>query len=178
VIAEFNRRLALETEGKILDPATLDRGVARALADPDRIRYWVVAVASADALAGQAAVTREWSDWRDGWIWWLQSVYIAEPHRKRGVFRALYQHIRDRALADAEVIGLRLYVEESNLAAQRTYQALGMKRGGYSVFEEIWPERFGGLASGVVATNDEDIHRESAVPGSARSPAPRKHESI
>jgi GNAT superfamily N-acetyltransferase len=157
VIAEFNRRLALETEGKSLDPVTLDRGVACALADPDRIRYWVVALDGANELAGQAAVTREWSDWRNGWIWWLQSAYVAQPHRRRGIFRALYQHIRDRARADPDVIGLRLYVENSNEAAQRTYQSLGMKPGRYSVFEEIWPDRLGGLARGEGATGDGDF---------------------
>jgi ribosomal protein S18 acetylase RimI-like enzyme len=141
VIAEFNRRLALETEGKVVDPATLERGVAQALADPDRIRYWVASVDGSDQPAGQAAVTREWSDWRNGWIWWLQSVYVAEPLRGRGIFRALYQHLRRAALADPEVIGLRLYVEDSNQAAQLTYQSLGMKRGGYSVFEELWLDR-------------------------------------
>jgi GNAT superfamily N-acetyltransferase len=142
-IAEFNRRLALETEGKTLNPVALDRGVGQALADPDRIRYWVAALAGSDQLAGQAAVTREWSDWRNGWIWWLQSVYVAEPLRGRGIFRALYRHIRDCAQADPQVIGLRLYVEDSNHAARLTYQSLGMKPGGYSVFEELWPDRFG-----------------------------------
>ncbi len=140
-IADFNRRLALETEGKVLDPAVLDRGVAQALANPDRIRYWVAAVFDNDRIAGQAAITREWSDWRNGWLWWLQSVYVAEPFRGRGVFRALYQHIRMEALALPDVIGLRLYVENCNHAAQRTYQALGMKPGGYSVYEDLWIDR-------------------------------------
>ncbi len=141
-IAEFNRCLALETEGKILDPAVLDRGVAQALSDPDRIRYWVATVDGADRLAGQAAITREWSDWRNGWIWWLQSVYIDRPFRGRGIFRALYQHIRSLGFANPEVIGLRLYVEDSNHAARLTYQSLGMKPGGYSVYEELWVNRY------------------------------------
>jgi GNAT superfamily N-acetyltransferase len=138
VIAEFNRRLALETERKTLDPAVLDRGVARALADPDRIRYWVAALEGRDQIAGQAAITREWSDWRNGWLWWLQSVYVSEPFRRHGVFRALFAHIRNEASALPDVIGLRLYVDDSNRSAQRTYQALGMKPGGYSVYEDLW----------------------------------------
>lgn len=89
-------------------------------------------------MIGQAAITGEWSDWRHGWIWWFQSVYIAQPHRGRGVFRAIYHHIREIALAESDVIGLRLYVEDSNRQAQSTYQALGMKPGGYSVYEELW----------------------------------------
>ena len=92
-------------------------------------------------MVGQAAITREWSDWRNGWVWWLQSVYVAQPDRGRGVFRALFQHIQQQALANPDVIGLRLYVEDANQAAMQTYQSLGMKPGGYSVFELLWLER-------------------------------------
>ena len=124
----------------MLDPAVLDRGVARALADPDRLRYWVAETRCAEdsRLVGQTAITREWSDWRDGWVWWLQSVYIDADFRGQGIFRALYQHIRDAARAEPDVIGIRLYVENGNLRAQKTYEALGMKPGGYSVLEELW----------------------------------------
>jgi GNAT superfamily N-acetyltransferase len=141
VIAEFNRRLALETESKVLDAAVLERGVAQALADPDRIRYWIAAVPGSDQIAGQAAITREWSDWRNGWIWWLQSVYVAEPFRRQGIFRALYRHIHDQARGRLDVIGLRLYVENANHRAHQTYMALGMKPGRYSVYEDLWVER-------------------------------------
>jgi GNAT superfamily N-acetyltransferase len=140
-IVDFNVRLALETEGKTLDPLVLTAGARQALADPDRLRYWMAEVA--DNVVGQAAVTREWSDWRNGWLWWLQSVYVTEIHRGTGVFRALYRQIRDEAFALHDVIGLRLYVAEKNVAAQMTYEALGMTRGGYCVLEELWPERFG-----------------------------------
>ncbi len=92
---------------------------------------------------GQAAITREWSDWRNGWIWWLQSVYVSPPVRGQGIFRAIYQQIRHEARAERDVIGLRLYVEDSNRPAQRTYQALGMSPGNYSVYQELWLERFG-----------------------------------
>jgi GNAT superfamily N-acetyltransferase len=143
VIVEFNRCLALETEAKVLAPATLESGVAAALEDPERIRYWIAEFDESDSAVGQAAVTREWSDWRDGWIWWLQSVYVSPPARGQGVFRALYRHIRDEARALRDVIGLRLYVENSNQAAQRTYQSLGMSPGNYSVYQELWYERFG-----------------------------------
>ncbi len=137
-IVEFNRRLALETESKVLDPATLEAGVACALADPDRLRYWVAELEGGPGPVGQAAVTREWSDWRMGWIWWFQSVYVAAPFRGRGVFRALYHHIRAEARSRPDVIGLRLYVEDSNAPAHKTYRALGMRPGGYSVYEDLW----------------------------------------
>ncbi|MBX6315608.1 MAG: GNAT family N-acetyltransferase [Isosphaeraceae bacterium] len=138
-IAAFNAQLALETEHKTLDPTVLDRGVAAALADPNRLRYWI---AEADGSPiGQAAVSREWSDWRNGWLWWLQSVYVLPAWRGKGVFRSLYHHIRSTAQAEPDVIGLRLYVESENAPAQGTYRALGMVPGGYLVFEELWPER-------------------------------------
>ena len=143
VIVEFNRLLAVETEHKVLDPAILDRGVARALADPDRLRYWV-----AEIPIGRRPPARRPDRHHprverlaNGWIWWLQSVYIHADFRGQGIFRALYQHICDQALAASDVIGLRLYVENGNLRAQQTYQALGMKPGGYSVLEELWLHR-------------------------------------
>ena len=137
-IVEFNRLLALETESKVLDPAILEAGVACALADPDRLRYWVAELDGESQPVGQAAITREWSDWRNGWIWWFQSVYVAAPFRGRGVFRGLYHHIRDEARSLPDVIGLRLYVEDGNHPAHKTYQALGMRPGGYSVYQELW----------------------------------------
>ena len=142
MIVEFNRCLAQETEGKVLDEAVLSAGATKALADPTRLRYWVAEAGSPGTVVGQAAVTLEWSDWRDGWLWWFQSVYVAKPYRGRGVFRALYHHIHQEARGNSEVIGLRLYVEDSNQPAQRTYQALGMKPGGYSVFEALFLDRF------------------------------------
>ncbi len=143
IIVEFNRLLAIETEHKVLDPAILDTGVARALAEPDRLRYGVAEVPGANGprIVGQTAITREWSDWRNGWIWWLQSVYIHADFRGQGVFKALYRHIYDEAMALSNVIGLRLYVENSNQRAQQAYQSLGMKPGGYSVLEELWLHR-------------------------------------
>jgi GNAT superfamily N-acetyltransferase len=120
----------------------LARGVARALDEPDRLRYWLAESPEQGGVIGQSAVSREWSDWRDGWIWWFQSVYIHPQYRRHGVFRALHRHIRDLALASPDVIGLRLYVETANIKALRTYESLGLLPGGYHVYEEIWTERF------------------------------------
>ena len=139
IIAEFNIRLAVETEGLHLDSATIRRGVDHVLADPAKGRYFV-AEAMVPASAGQGAavpgtgrevvgctmLTYEFSDWRDANIWWIQSVYVRAEWRRRGVFRALYEHIRTAALA-ADVAALRLYVEKQNLPAQKTYGSLGME---------------------------------------------------
>jgi GNAT superfamily N-acetyltransferase len=135
-IVAFNARLARETEGKALDPAVLARGVAAALADPNRLRYWMAELGG--RAAGQAAVSPEWSDWRDGWIWWFQSVYVLPEARGLGVFRALHAHVRAEALARRDVVGLRLYVEDQNTRAQQTYRGLGLKPGGYHVYEDLW----------------------------------------
>lgn len=139
-IVAFNAAMAIETEGKVLNQAILREGVRQALRDPDRLRYWVAE--SGDRVVGQAAITREWSDWRNGWLWWLQSVYVVPEHRGRGAFRAIHVRIREEARSVPEVIGLRLYVEQANRQAQQTYQSLGMQPGGYLVFEELWKERF------------------------------------
>jgi len=97
VIVEFNRRLAAETEGKALDPHVLERGVAAGLADPHKTLYFV---AEADgAVVGQLMLTKEWSDWRNGWIWWLQSVYVRADQRSRGIFRSLFEHAVEQARA-------------------------------------------------------------------------------
>ncbi len=141
VVVDFNFRLAQETEGKTLDRAVLAKGVGLALAEPDRLRYWVAESSTDGVVIGQAAISREWTDWRFGWLWWLQSVYVAQEYRGSGVFRSIYEHIRELARNANDVIGLRLYVEHENDAAQATYQRLGMKPGGYHVFEELWPDR-------------------------------------
>src|SRR5215218_9623566 len=89
VVAEYNRRLALETEAKVLDPAVLARGVARVLGDPARGVYFVAE--RGGEVVGQLMLTFEWSDWRDGWLWWIQSVYVREDARRHGVFRQLFE---------------------------------------------------------------------------------------
>jgi ribosomal protein S18 acetylase RimI-like enzyme len=133
VLVEFNQRLAQETEGKTLETAIVTAGVIAALDDPARGLYFV---AEQDGrIVGQLMVTTEWSDWRNGWIWWIQSVYVRQEARRQGVFRALYEHVQAQAKADPAVVGLRLYVEEENHAAQQTYRSLGMARTGYLVLE-------------------------------------------
>jgi ribosomal protein S18 acetylase RimI-like enzyme len=134
-IADFNAAMAAETERLRLDRPTLLAGVRAALADANKARYFV-----ADAggrVVGQLMLTREWSDWRNGDIWWLQSVYVAPEFRERGVFKALYRHVAQLARAE-RAVGLRLYVEKENGAAQKTYASLGMMKTHYLVMEEMF----------------------------------------
>lgn len=135
VIAEYNRLLALESEDIILDPIVLAAGVAVALADPDRARYFLAELDG--EVVGQLMFTREWSDWRNGWLWWLQSVYVHADHRRQGVFRALFDHVEQLIRQDPEVKGLRLYVENANTAAQDTYARVGMLKAGYLVLQKM-----------------------------------------
>ena len=136
-IVEGNRLMALESEGKPLDVDVLTRGVQRALDDPLRGRYLV---AEADGqVVGQLLVTREWSDWRDGWFWWIQSVYVATEFRRKGVYRSLYLHLHDEAKDTSDVCGLRLYVERENQIAISTYESFGMVDAGYHLYEIVWP---------------------------------------
>ena len=132
-LVEFNRRMAEETEGIELDPSVLLRGVTRALADPAKGRYLVAEAAG--RVVGQLMWTTEWSDWRDGWFWWIQSVYVAADARRAGVFAALYARIAADAAGAGDVIGLRLYVEENNARAQATYGRQGMSRTHYLIYE-------------------------------------------
>ena len=134
-IAQFNLNLAAETEGKQLDPAVVRRGVARVLGDAALGRYFVAESAAGEVVAC-AMVTYEWSDWRDANLWWFQSVYVRRDWRRRGVFRAIYAHVRQAAV-EAGVYGLRLYVEQANVNAQRTYAALGMRDAHYRVMEAM-----------------------------------------
>lgn len=135
VIAAGNAMMAEETEGKILDPDIIGPGVEALLENRTRGRYWVAE--SGDIVIGQLMVTYEWSDWRNGTIWWIQSVYIRPDWRRKGVFTSLYRHVESLAVAEPDVIGLRLYVEEKNKRAQHTYEELGMVRPGYLVMESM-----------------------------------------
>ena len=137
-IVEFNRLLALETEAKVLDPAILESGVACALADPDRLRYWVAEVGRSRAAGRPGRRHPRMERLAQGLDLVVPERLRRPDFRGRGVFRALHHQIRDEARSLPDVIGLRLYVEDANHPAQRTYQALGMKPGGYSVYEDLW----------------------------------------
>lgn len=133
-IAAFNAAMALETEHKTLDPAMLRAGVAAVFDDITR-GFYRVADAGGDVVAC-LLVTYEWSDWRNGVWWWLQSVYVRPDWRGRGLFGRMYEALRVQARATPGVCGLRLYVEESNAGAQRVYARLGMTRESYQMLQD------------------------------------------
>ena len=128
-LVAFNAALAWESEGKRLDPTVLRAGVRAAFADPAK-GFYVVAE-SEGTIVGQTGITFEWSDWRNGWYWWIQSVYVKEEARRQGVFRAIYRYLETEATADATAIGIRLYVEKENAKAQATYRTLGLEEESY-----------------------------------------------
>jgi ribosomal protein S18 acetylase RimI-like enzyme len=133
-LVDFNARMAIETENKTLDRQTLTRGVERLLKDASLGRYFVCCDGG-DAIIGQLMITTEWSDWRDGHFWWIQSVYVREDARRKGVYRALHEHVVQEARAAGNVVGVRLYVEPHNTRAQGTYARLGMTKT-YDVMEQ------------------------------------------
>lgn len=131
-VAEFNRRLAWESEGKKLDAEVLRHGVAAVLADAHK-GFYVMAEREGEVI-GQSMVTFEWSDWRNGWYWWVQSVYVREDARRLGVFRAIFEQLKTEAMADPTVIGIRLYVERENERAHKVYRAVGMEEEPYFLY--------------------------------------------
>lgn len=133
VIADFNTRLAWETEQLQLDPNTILRGARAVLKDATKGTYFV---AEHDGtIVGQLLITGEWSDWRNGNFWWIQSVYVEAKNRRSAVFRTLFAQVQKRARSRRDVCGLRLYVEKNNRRAQGTYAKLGMAKTHYEVFE-------------------------------------------
>ena len=134
-LIEFNQAMALETEGKHLDPDILGRGVAAVFTD-DQKGFYVVAEEGGQII-GALMVTYEWSDWRNGWFWWIQSVYIRPEARGRKIYSQLYGFVKDRAAQAGNVCGFRLYVENDNSHAQRVYENVGMEASHYLMYEEI-----------------------------------------
>jgi ribosomal protein S18 acetylase RimI-like enzyme len=128
-----NAQLALETEDIRLDVERLRKGIQAMFEDPARGFYLIAEVAGTPA--GQMMITYEWSDWRNGVFWWIQSVYTIAERRRRGVFRALYTQAEALARQTGSVCGLRLYVENQNQRAQATYRSLGMQETSYRMFE-------------------------------------------
>ena len=129
--------MALETERKVLLPRVIGAGVRGLLRRPDS-GFYTVAERDGEVI-GALMVTKEWSDWRNGDFWWIQSVYVRPEFRRRGVYRRLYRHLQALAANKRAVCGFRLYVERDNRRAQATYRASGMERTRYLVFEELKP---------------------------------------
>ncbi len=133
-LVEFNLRMALETEGLALETETLEAGVA-ALFEREGLGFYVVAEHPEAGVAGALMVTYEWSDWRNGCFWWIQSVYVRPEFRRRGLYRGLYDYVRALAEERGGVCGFRLYVEKDNAAARQAYASLGMGETYYRMYE-------------------------------------------
>ena len=132
-IVAFNERLAWESEHRRLDHETLTRGVQRVLTQPALGRYFVAEAGS--EVVGQTMLTYEVTDWRDGLVYWIQSVYVHQDYRRRGVFRRLYEHVLSVARDAGDVRAIRLYVEKDNHGAVQAYQKLGMSLAHFHIYE-------------------------------------------
>lgn len=133
IIAEYNYRMALETENIKLDKKKVLDGVRHAINDQSKATYYLYEID--DKVAGQLMITKEWSDWRDGYFWWIQSVYVNEQYRRRGIFRELYKYVEKLVERDSSACGIRLYVEKNNKRAQNTYKSMGMEETNYLLYE-------------------------------------------
>lgn len=133
IIAQFNALMAMETEHRVLDHDLLRLGVEAVLKDKSKGQYFLAELNK--TVAGQLLITYEWSDWRNGAFWWIQSVYVRQEFRGRGVFKALFKHVEQMAKRQEDVCGLRLYVEHENQKAKEIYGKLGMEKTPYEMFE-------------------------------------------
>jgi GNAT superfamily N-acetyltransferase len=138
-LVAFNVAMAAESEDKGLDESVLRNGIEVVLDSPSDGLYFI-AERDGDA-AGALMITFEWSDWRNGRFWWIQSVFVEAKQRRLGIYRALHEHVRDLAKADDRSCGIRLYVERDNTGAQATYDAMGMHETAYRLYEEEWSPR-------------------------------------
>jgi ribosomal protein S18 acetylase RimI-like enzyme len=136
-IVRVNMELATETENRELDKSTVSEGVDAVFADPNK-GFYLVCEAKGE-VAGGLLVTAEWSDWRNAWFWWIQSVYVFSEFRKRGVYSALHRHVEKLGRDQGDVCGIRLYVDNDNEQAKATYRKMGMKPGRYQLFDEPLP---------------------------------------
>ena len=125
--------MASETEDKGLNPTTLQQGVSEVLSNPVK-GFYLLAVLS-ETVVGQLMITYEWSDWRNGYFWWIQSVYVNQDHRKRGVYKALNEEVLNLARLNGGICGIRLYVDKDNSNAQQVYRNLGMSESNYDMYE-------------------------------------------
>ena len=131
-IVRFNAAMALETEGKVLDQGKLREGVAAVFQRHGLGDYYVAEFAG--RVVGQLLITTEWSDWRNSYYWWIQSVYVDADHRRSGVYGALHNFVAEEAEGKG-VQGLKLYVDRNNKRAQSVYASLNMSHSNYDLWE-------------------------------------------
>ena len=132
-IIDFQIAMARETEDFDLEREITTKGVHAVFADPSHGRYFVAE--SGGRVVASLMITYEWSDWRNGMVWWIQSVYVDHDFRRRGVYAGLYQHLKALAEQERDIRGIRLYVDRRNLIAQQVYTRLGMDGQHYQLFE-------------------------------------------
>lgn len=132
-IAEFQICMALETEKLKLDPATVQKGVTAVLDDPSKGKYWLAEING--KVIGSLLTMPEWSDWRNGTVLWIHSVYVEKDYRGQGVYKKMYEFLKKMVLESSDLRGLRLYVDKTNLDAQAVYEKLGMSGEHYHLFE-------------------------------------------
>jgi GNAT superfamily N-acetyltransferase len=133
-IVTFQLLMARETENIMLDRPTVEKGVQRIFDEPARGQYWVAEASSGDVI-GSLLTLYEWSDWRNGDVVWIHSVFVREDFRRFGVFSDMYQHLKALVMHNEQLRGLRLYVDTTNLRACQVYQSLGMNGDHYKVYE-------------------------------------------
>lgn len=136
-LVDFNRRMARETEGLELKAEILRPGVEGLLRNNQYGFYVIAEDTNNKTPAGGLMITYEWSDWRNGLVWWIQSVYVMPDYRRHGIYRRLYDFVKEKAKEEDNVRGFRLYVEKENRIAQQTYSKLGMEESHYLMFEEM-----------------------------------------
>ena len=135
-IANLNAKIAEETEGRKIDKDVALEGVEAVIKDPHKGFYLVAEKRSIPVrIVGQLLITFEWSDWRNKYFWWIQSVYVDKKYRNKKIFSRLYRQVVEMAKYRKDVSGLRLYVEKHNEAAKKAYEALGLKRTSYEMYE-------------------------------------------
>jgi ribosomal protein S18 acetylase RimI-like enzyme len=132
-IVKFQLEMAKETEGIDLLLEPLEKGVKALLENPSKGVYYVTVINK--KVVSSLLTTYEWSDWRNGTVLWIQSVYVMPQYRRRGVYRNMYSHIKSMVLSSDNLMGIRLYADKSNLAAHKTYENLGMNQDHYITFE-------------------------------------------
>jgi ribosomal protein S18 acetylase RimI-like enzyme len=133
IISEYQIKMAFETENMKLDPPTVEKGVTAVFDDPGKGKYWLAEVKS--EVVGCLLTIPEWSDWRNGTVLWIHSVYVKPEFRQHGIYRQLYAHLKNTVDESKDLRGLRLYVDKTNLVAQKVYESLGMSGEHYHLYE-------------------------------------------
>lgn len=132
-IVEFQLAMALETENLQLNKAIVEKGVSAAFKDSGKGQYFVTEIDG--EIASSLMITPEWSDWRNGMVYWIQSVFVKEEFRRLGIYKKMYAHIQNLVKENENIRGIRLYVDKTNIGAQKTYENTGMNGEHYQLFE-------------------------------------------